>query len=296
MFVVHGTKKFRERVKAPAPQIGDRSTTAMGDWYATVLLWKPQVALLVNESTLLPVLIPFTPSSTVLDRFPVALKAALASHEVGREFIAGEIDAMAEHRLTSTSNRSVLGMLNEFSFLADQWRRPEPRRRSPGAVAAPRSDPLRAAVQAACQPRPRTGHAHRSTRTWNVSPAAQAAHVLRRLREASRCCSAVVLAGVNDTSPSWRFGRQRRFSGLDHSTRSPVPRSWFSITPCPADATTGCRRWRSGTRHQRAGGCDTACTWLPSAASTATATSSCRRWTSARPRMRIHQSRDQSSS
>jgi hypothetical protein len=125
VFVVHGTKKFRERVKAPAPQIGDRSTTAMGDWYATVLFWKPQVASLVNESTLLPVLMPFAPSSTVLDRFPVALKAALAAHEVGREFIAGEVDAMAEHRLTATSNRSVIGMLNEFSFLADQWRRPK---------------------------------------------------------------------------------------------------------------------------------------------------------------------------
>ena len=112
-----GTKKFRERVKAPAPQIGDRSTTAMGDWYATVLFWKPQVALLVNESTLLPVLMPFVPSSTVLDRFPVALKAALASHEVSREFIAFEIDAMTEHRLTSTSNRSVIGMPNQFSFL-----------------------------------------------------------------------------------------------------------------------------------------------------------------------------------
>jgi hypothetical protein len=30
----------------------------LGSWYATVLLWKPQVALLVNEKTLLPVLMP----------------------------------------------------------------------------------------------------------------------------------------------------------------------------------------------------------------------------------------------
>ena len=43
----------------------------------------------------------------------------------------------------------------------------------------------------------------------------------------------------------------------------PVPRSWFSVTPYPTDATTGCRRWQSGTRHRRADVRDTACTWLP---------------------------------
>jgi hypothetical protein len=38
----------------------------LGSWYATVLLWKPQVALLVNEKTLLPVLMPLAPAKDLL--------------------------------------------------------------------------------------------------------------------------------------------------------------------------------------------------------------------------------------
>jgi hypothetical protein len=125
VFVVHGTKKFRDRVKAPAANAEDRSTTALGDWYATVLFWKPQVALFVNEPTLLPVLMPFAPAATVLERFAVSLEAVLGSHSLSPDFIADEIDAMNEHRLTKTFNRGVVGIINEFSFLADAWRSPD---------------------------------------------------------------------------------------------------------------------------------------------------------------------------
>jgi hypothetical protein len=125
VFVVHGTKKFRDRVKAAAANAEDRSTTVLGDWYATVLFWKPHVALCVNESTLLPVLIPFAPAATVLDRFAVSLEAVLGAHGLSPVFIAEEIDGMDEWRLTTTSNRSVIGMINEFSFLAEAWRSPD---------------------------------------------------------------------------------------------------------------------------------------------------------------------------
>jgi len=77
VYVVHGTRKFLERVGEPArTEVGD-PTTVLGDWYATVLFWKPQVGLFVNESTLLPVLMPFAPVATVIDRFPVALATVL---------------------------------------------------------------------------------------------------------------------------------------------------------------------------------------------------------------------------
>ena len=70
VFVIHGTKKFRDRVPptdAPASEVA--STTALGDWYATILFWRPQVALFVNERTLLPVLMPFGPGASTLERF-----------------------------------------------------------------------------------------------------------------------------------------------------------------------------------------------------------------------------------
>jgi len=48
---------------------GEMSTTLLGDWYATYLPWRPrQVALLVSERTLLPLLIPLAPASTLLNR------------------------------------------------------------------------------------------------------------------------------------------------------------------------------------------------------------------------------------
>jgi len=45
VFVVHGTKKLRDRVKRPTAEPVERSTTALGSWYATALFWKPHVAL-----------------------------------------------------------------------------------------------------------------------------------------------------------------------------------------------------------------------------------------------------------
>lgn len=121
MFIVHGTKKFRDRVRAPLPASDECSTTALGSWYATVLFRKPQVALFVNETTLLPVLLPLAPSATILDRFPLALRMVLDAHGLEPGFIQHEFEEMSDHRLTKTANRSIVGMLNEFSFLAEVW-------------------------------------------------------------------------------------------------------------------------------------------------------------------------------
>ena len=82
MFVVHGTRKFLDRVSGPTAAAVEQSTTALGDWYATVLFWKPQVALFVNESTLLPVLVPFAPAATVIPRFTAAVATVLRVHRV----------------------------------------------------------------------------------------------------------------------------------------------------------------------------------------------------------------------
>jgi len=47
-----------------------------------VLFWKPQVALLVNETTLLPVLTKFAPAATLLDRVPTVVAVHLHAHGV----------------------------------------------------------------------------------------------------------------------------------------------------------------------------------------------------------------------
>jgi hypothetical protein len=47
------------------------------------LFWRPQVTLLVNERTLLPVFVPPAPASTLLSRFQEPLCRHSNSHFVG---------------------------------------------------------------------------------------------------------------------------------------------------------------------------------------------------------------------
>ena len=119
MLVVHATKKLRDRVKAIPVQSSETSTTRLGDWHATAIFWRPQVCLFVNELTLLPVLLPLAPAATLAERFPAALGAVLAAHNADAGFISAELAEMRQLRLAKTANRSVVGMMNEFTFLAE---------------------------------------------------------------------------------------------------------------------------------------------------------------------------------
>ena len=101
MFVCHATRKL------------------LGSWYATVLFWRPQVALAVNATTLLPVLWPLAPAATLLQRLPAALAALLAAHGVDQAVITAEVAQMDTHAYAKTLNRSTLGVLIEMSDLAD---------------------------------------------------------------------------------------------------------------------------------------------------------------------------------
>jgi hypothetical protein len=121
MFTLYCTKKLLDRIK-PTVQSPGVSTTRLGAWYATALFWKPQMALLVNERTLLPVLVPLAPAATLVQRMPVALKEVLRSLGVPADFIESEISGMAEVVYAKTANRSVVGVMNEFAFLAEGYR------------------------------------------------------------------------------------------------------------------------------------------------------------------------------
>ena len=100
VFVVHGTKKFLDRV-APSPPLEptEQSTTRLGAWYAAVLFWPdPQVALFVNELTLLPLLVPLAPAATVINRMPHTATAAFTALGL-MDFIALELAEMSQHRV-----------------------------------------------------------------------------------------------------------------------------------------------------------------------------------------------------
>jgi hypothetical protein len=63
MFVVHRTKKFRDRAPGGSRpgSVVEPGTKILGAWSATVLSWRAQVARFVNEPTRLPLLVPMSP-------------------------------------------------------------------------------------------------------------------------------------------------------------------------------------------------------------------------------------------
>ena len=90
----------------------------LGAWYATVLRWCRPAALVVNELTLLPLVMPLAPAETLLTRFPDALAELLAAHRVPAHLIEAERAQALEHRLVATANRTLVGVMNEFGHLA----------------------------------------------------------------------------------------------------------------------------------------------------------------------------------
>jgi hypothetical protein len=122
MFTLHCTAKLRARLKRPLSDLHHPATTRLGDWYATALFWKPQLALLVNERTLLPVLMPLAPASTLPERVAPAVAQVLLLHGVDPDFVEHEVAAMADVEIAKTSNRRVVGTMNEFEFQAEVYR------------------------------------------------------------------------------------------------------------------------------------------------------------------------------
>jgi hypothetical protein len=132
---VRATKKLLDRVGPPTLGEGESGTTLLGPWYATALFWKPQVVLLVNEATLLPVLMPLAPAATVLARITEQIGAVLAGYGTPGEILAEEQRRMRERRIAKTANRSVVGVMNEFARLAELYRDDDSRQDLAGLAA-----------------------------------------------------------------------------------------------------------------------------------------------------------------
>ncbi|TCG03556.1 hypothetical protein BZM27_47535 [Paraburkholderia steynii] len=121
MLYLHCTQKLLNRLKPEVVEVGS-STTKLGSWYATVLPWKRQIAMLVNERTLLPVLLPLAPATSLATRLPEALAEILAAHGVSHSFIESEVSQMQVVKYARTQNRSVVGIMTQFAYLAQGYR------------------------------------------------------------------------------------------------------------------------------------------------------------------------------
>jgi hypothetical protein len=121
-YTIHCTRKLLDRVKHPECEQPGKTTSYLGNWYATALFWRPQLALLINEHTLLPVVMPLAPASELGKRFPEHLSKVLRAHETPPALIEHELEAMSSFQYAKTSNRSLVGMLNQFTYLAEGYR------------------------------------------------------------------------------------------------------------------------------------------------------------------------------
>ncbi len=122
MITIHATGKLRTKTRQQPIADPPASTGRLGSWYATDLGWRPRMALFVNEPTLLPVLVPLAPATTLGARFVEQLGVVLAAHGCPTEFIDHEVEEAAVQVWAKTVNRSLVGILVEFAFLADRHR------------------------------------------------------------------------------------------------------------------------------------------------------------------------------
>lgn len=115
MYTLRCTGKLLARLGPVSEVAREPPTTALGDWYGT-LIHAPgmQVVLLVSERTLFPVVEPAREARTLTERFPLALARALAELGVAPPAIDREVQAMGGPRIGKTASRQVLGSMNDF--------------------------------------------------------------------------------------------------------------------------------------------------------------------------------------
>lgn len=65
---------------------------------------------------------PLAPAATLLRRMPEQIATILAAHGTPQTIIDDELQRMREHRVAGKANRSVVGIMNEFTFLAETHR------------------------------------------------------------------------------------------------------------------------------------------------------------------------------
>ena len=129
MLVLRSTQKLLVRLKQIDGLPPVESTTRLGDWYGNVLqIGRRQHLLFISERSRLPVVISIREAKQLGTVFPDAVCERLSIVGVAAADIADERMRMSELAFGRTKNRSLLGTLNDFAFMAQSVdaRRGEP--------------------------------------------------------------------------------------------------------------------------------------------------------------------------
>ena len=121
MLVLRCTQKLLVRLKQAGDLPAVESTTRLGDWYGNILrIGRRQHLLFISERSRLPVVLPIRDAKLLATAFPDAVCERLAIVGVAAADIADERGRMSEIAFGRTRNRSLLGTLNDFAFMAQQ--------------------------------------------------------------------------------------------------------------------------------------------------------------------------------
>ena len=99
------------------------STTLLGDWYANLLnVGRARWVLCVSERALLPIIVPAR-KAAFPDSLVSSLGMVLEGLGIPSSQIEGEIAEMDPIEVHRTRSRQVLGVMNDFSILAELFLR-----------------------------------------------------------------------------------------------------------------------------------------------------------------------------
>ena len=117
MFAIRCTRKLLKRGAPSKLETPVAPTTVLGDWYANVLVTRPEhLVLCISERTLLPVVVTAKDVRRLSERVVSAAQQMLASIGLPQQDIDFELREIQTSYLATTLNRRVIGSLNDFMY------------------------------------------------------------------------------------------------------------------------------------------------------------------------------------
>ena len=125
MVTLRCTKKLLRQLRTAPSSEPRQPTTALGDWYATLVGTRPHpMVLCVSELSLLSVILPVRDLGTLTSRFQKGVREHLVVLGASLHDVEREAAAMHQIELRPTVSRSVRGSMRELTFaLEDELQR-----------------------------------------------------------------------------------------------------------------------------------------------------------------------------
>jgi hypothetical protein len=120
MVTLRCTKNLLRQLRTTPSSEPRPPTTALGDWYATLVLrWPLPLVLCVSEQSLLSVILPAREPGALASRFQTAVREHLLVLGASLQDVEREATAMHQIELGPTVSRSVLGSMGELTFAVE---------------------------------------------------------------------------------------------------------------------------------------------------------------------------------